>query len=69
MRRPQLDRDPVTGIVLSYARNADRSITLTEQGDLFRIDNTYDDRTGGLTATRIEIQIGVAVQVTELAAE
>ncbi len=69
VRRPQLDRDPVTGIVLSYVRNADRSITLTEQGDLFRIDNTYDGRTGGLTATRIEMQIGVAVQVTELAAE
>lgn len=69
VRRPQLDRDPITGVVTSYARNADRSITLTEQGDLFRIDNTYDGRTGGLVATRIEVQTGLAVQVTELAAE
>ena len=69
VRRQQLDRDPVTGVVTRYARNADRSITLTEQGDLFRIDNTYDGRTGGLVATRIEVQTGLAVQVTELAAE
>lgn len=69
VRRPQLDRDPVTGVVTTYARNADRSITLTEQGDLFRIDNTYDGRRGALVATRIEVRTGLAVQVTELAAE
>ena len=68
VRRPQLDRDPITGVVLSYARNADRSITLTEQGDLFRIDNTYDGRTGQLIGTRSEVQTGLAVQITELAA-
>ena len=69
VRRPQLDRDPVTGVVTNYVRNADRSITLTEQGDLFRIDNTYDGRRGALVATRIEVQTGLAVQVTELVAE
>ena len=69
VRRPQLDRDPITGVVTTYARNADRSITLTERGELFRIDNTYDGRSGALVATRIEVQTGLAVQITELAAQ
>jgi len=69
VRRPQIDRDPITDVVTRYTRNADRSITLTEQGALFRIDNTYDGRTGRLVATHSEMQIGMAVQITELAAE
>ncbi len=69
VRKPLLDRDPVTGVEVSYLRNPDRAITIREQGELFRIDNTYDRRTGQLIAVRIEVQTGLAVQVTELFAE
>lgn len=66
LRRPLLDRDPITGVEVSYVRNPDQTITISEEGTLFRIDNTYDRRTGKLLATRIEIQTGLAVQVIEL---
>ena len=66
VRAGVLDRDGVTGVTVSYVRNPDRSITIREEGALFRIDNTYDRRTGKLVATRIETQTGLAVQVTEL---
>ena len=66
VRAGVLDRDPVTGVTVSYVRNPDRSIMIREEGALFRIDNTYDRRTGKLVATRIETQTGLAVQVTEL---
>jgi hypothetical protein len=66
VRAGVLDRDPVTGVAVTYVRNPDRSITLREEGALFRIDNTYDRRTGKLVAARIETQTGLAGQVTEL---
>lgn len=66
VRAGVIDRDPVTGVTVTYVRNPDRSITLRETGDLFQIDNTYDQRTGQLIAARIETQTGLAVQVTEL---
>lgn len=47
---------------------ADRSLTMTEQGDLFRVGNTHETRTGGLVATCIEVRTSLAVQSTELAA-
>ena len=69
VRKPLLDRDPITGVEVSYVRNPGGSVTIREQGELFRIDNTYDRRSGQLIAVRIEVQTGLAVQVTELFAE
>ncbi|MFZ1770450.1 MAG: hypothetical protein WAU00_14695 [Caldilinea sp.] len=66
VRAGTLDRDPVTGVTIAYVRNADRSITIRGEGSLFRIDNTYDRRTGKLITARVEVQTGLAVQVTEL---
>lgn len=66
VRAGVLDRDPVTGLTITYVRNPDRSITLREEGALFRAESTYDRRTGKLTAVRIEVRTGLAVQVTEL---
>ena len=66
VRRPLLDRDPITGVEISLQRNADGSLTLHEENELFRSDSTYDRRTGKLLAARIEVQTGLAVQITEL---
>ena len=66
VRKPLLDRDPITGVEVTYTRGANRSVVITESGPLFTIQGTYDGRTGKLLASRIEIQTGLATQITDL---
>lgn len=65
VRRPLLDRDPITGAEVTYARTAD-VIALTETGDAYYTILHYDARTGQLIAMRQESQNGFVTNVVEL---
>ena len=65
VRKPLLDRDPVTGVETSYTRS--RGVVLIEErGPLHYSSWTYDGTTGKLLAVHNEVQIGVGLNITDL---
>jgi hypothetical protein len=66
VRRPLLDRDPITGAEVTYERTDD-VITLTETGDAYYTILQYDADTGQLIAMKQESQGGFVTNVVELA--
>jgi len=65
VRKPLLDRDPVTGIETSYAR-ANGVVMIEERGPLHYTAWTYDANTGQLLAVHTEVQIGLGTHMTDL---
>ena len=65
VRQPLLDRDPITGIEVSYRKIGNR-IVLTEEGPTHTSALTYDGRTGQLIGIQTTVQIGLATQISEL---
>lgn len=65
IRRPLLDRDPITGAEVTYERTGD-VITLTETGDAYYTMLQYDAETGQLIAMKQESQGGFVTNVVEL---
>lgn len=65
VRRPLIDRDPVTGIETYYSRSSG-VVLIEEQGPLHYFASTFDGRTGRLLQSHLETQIGVSTSVTEL---
>ncbi len=61
VRKPLLDRDPVTGVETSYTRS--RGVVLIEErGPLHYSSWTYDGNTGKLLAVHNEVQIGIGAK-------
>lgn len=65
VRRPLIDRDPVTGAQVSYQRSG-RTVTLSEAGSGYESTLVYDQRSGALIAMRQQQQVGIATIVVEL---
>jgi hypothetical protein len=60
-----LDTDPITGATITVARDR-RTITLTETGQRYQTDLTYDLSDGRLLETVIQEQIGLVTNITRL---
>jgi hypothetical protein len=65
VRRPLIDRDPVTGIETYYTRG-NGAVLVEERGPLHYFASTFDGRTGRLLRSHLETQIGVGTNVTDI---
>lgn len=65
-RAGRIDRDPITGVEVSWQRDSNRNIVVSEVGPSWQSTFTYDGSSGALIVIQISQLVGFANQLIEL---
>lgn len=69
LRTGRIDRDPLTGVEVSWQRNGNGNVIITETASGWTSLLTYDSRSGALLAFQNTRHVGVATLITKLVLE